>query len=69
MASLLQNTSSTVTGWIFDPTRNQYYYYNAEENAYIYQSGKKIHLNELSGGSGGSGAAQSYDIPRPASSS
>jgi hypothetical protein len=69
MASLLQNTSLDFTGWILDPTRNQYYYYNAEENANIYQTGEKIHLNELSGGSGGSGAAQSYDIPRPASSS
>jgi hypothetical protein len=31
-------------GWVLDPARNQYYYYSAEENAYVYQTGEKIHL-------------------------
>ena len=37
--------SAAFTGWIFDHTRNQYYYYSAEEGAYIYQSGEKVYIN------------------------
>jgi len=31
-------------GWTFDHTRNQYYYFSAEEGAYIYHTGEKITL-------------------------
>jgi hypothetical protein len=34
--------TATFPGWVFDQTRKQYYYYSAEEGAYIYQSGEKI---------------------------
>ena len=49
--------------WILDESGNQYFYYSVEENAYVYQTGEMIPLNEPFAGSSGSGAAQSYDIP------
>jgi hypothetical protein len=36
---------SAFTGWILDELRNQYYYYDVEQGAYIYQSGERIFVD------------------------
>jgi len=41
-------------GWVLDSARNQYYYFSAAENAYIYQNGEKIHLSDAAASSSAS---------------
>jgi hypothetical protein len=36
--------SATENVWVLDPARNEYYYFSAAEQAYIYQSGNRIPL-------------------------
>jgi hypothetical protein len=42
--------SESFPGWVLDPARNIYYYFSAELNAYIYQDGNRIPLNQEQAG-------------------
>jgi hypothetical protein len=34
----------SATPWTLDPTRKEYYYFDKSENAYVYQSGRRIYV-------------------------
>jgi hypothetical protein len=42
--SCQKNHKDIFLGWILNQVRNEYYYFDPEEQAYVYQFGEKIYL-------------------------